>query len=128
MLHDSRFKRCNNVQLNVVLPAVRTEFRKKSIMYQGARTYNEVPDSAKHCKSLAQFKEMLGTVIMWFCCIVHFSSICLFILGKKYSHAFNFIFHIWIPVNISATEGAHPVKHKLIIIIVIIIIIIIIIQ
>ena len=26
-------------------------------MYQGARTYNEVPDSSMHCKSLAQFRD-----------------------------------------------------------------------
>lgn len=57
MLHDSCFKRCNYVQLNAVLPAVRTVLRKKSIMYQGAS-----PDSAKH--SLPQFKEMLKIAIM----------------------------------------------------------------
>lgn len=53
MLHDSCFKRWNNVQVNVVLPAARTEFRKN----YGARTYNEVPDSSTHCKSLAQLRD-----------------------------------------------------------------------
>ena len=34
----------------------------KIIMYQVARTYNELSDSAKHCKSLSQFKDMLRTI------------------------------------------------------------------
>ena len=41
-------------------------------MYRGARTYNGPPDSAKQCKSLPKFKEMLRTVILLFCCLVHF--------------------------------------------------------
>ena len=57
-------------------------------MYRGGRTYNGLPDSAKHCKSLPKFKEMLRPVILLFCCVVHFSSICLFI--RLYSHVFNF--------------------------------------
>ena len=36
---------------------------KISVMYRGARTYNEL-DSAKQCKSLPQFKNMLRTVIL----------------------------------------------------------------
>ena len=42
----------------------------KIIMYQVARTYNELSDSAKHCKSLSQFKDMLRTIfydfVVWF--------------------------------------------------------------
>ena len=48
-------------ELNVVLPAVRNKFIKKSIIYRvQARTYNELPDAAK----LPQFKKMLRTVIL----------------------------------------------------------------
>ena len=45
--------------MNVALPAMKTEFRKKSITSRGARTYNELPDSVKQCKALLQFKKML---------------------------------------------------------------------
>ena len=50
--------------MNVVLPAVRTEFRKKSISSRGARTYYELPDSVKQCKSLIKLKKMLRTDIL----------------------------------------------------------------
>jgi len=33
-------------------------------MYRGGRTYNGLPDSAKQCKSLPKFKEMLRPVIL----------------------------------------------------------------
>ena len=69
------YQKTKSTELNVVLPAVRTKFIKKSIIYRGqARTYNELPDVAK----LLQFKKMLRTVILYFCCIVYFSSICHF--------------------------------------------------
>ena len=57
----NNYQKTKSTELNVVLPAVRTKFMKKSIIYRGqARTYNELPDAAK----LPQFKKMLRTVIL----------------------------------------------------------------
>lgn len=58
-------------------------------MYHGARTYNEVPDSSTHCKSLAQFRDAEDCYHV----ILLYSSFLKYLPFHTwyYSHAFNFI-------------------------------------
>lgn len=69
-------------QLNVVLLAMWTKFRKKSITYQGTRTLNKLLlNSARHWKSFPQFRD---------------AGNCHFVL-LLYSSFFKYLhFHIWL--------------------------------
>ena len=51
----NNYQKTKSTELNVVLPAERTKFMKKSVIYRGpARTYNQLPDSAMQILSTIQ--------------------------------------------------------------------------